>query len=141
MLNPNRLCGCSLARKKIVKWELERRFPARYTASNSAFRTSRASRGNVASLGSASGGVTGLPGLFGGKPMASLLAARRQYSAAAFRLHTRAESVRLGAPALARLKCALWQSNPPLNYPVADLPLSPATAAQATSLFSGCFRI
>src|SRR2546422_3750460 len=114
MLNPNRLCGCSLARKKTVKWELERRFPARYTASNSDFRTRRASRGNVARRGSASGGVTELPGLFGGKPMASLLAARRQYPATAFRFHARAESVRLGAPALARLKCALWQSNPPL---------------------------
>ncbi len=29
MLKPNRLCGSALARKKTVKWELERRFPAR----------------------------------------------------------------------------------------------------------------
>ena len=29
MLKPKRLCGSSLARKKTVKWELERRFPAR----------------------------------------------------------------------------------------------------------------
>src|SRR5882672_457506 len=97
MLNPKRLSGSWFARKKTVKWELERRFPVRYTASNSPLRTSRASRGNVAPRGSAPGGVTGLPGLFGGKPMASLLAARRQHPAAAFRLHARAESVRLGA--------------------------------------------
>jgi hypothetical protein len=45
--------------------------------------------------------------------MASLLAARRQHLAAAFRLHACAEAVRLGAPAFARLKCALWQNNPP----------------------------
>src|SRR5258708_27560262 len=115
MLNPNLLCGCSLARKKAVKWELERRFPARYTASNSAFRTSRASRGNVVPRGSARGGAAWLPGLFGGEPMASLLAARCQHPAAAFRLHARTESVRLGAAASARLKCSLWQSNPPLE--------------------------
>src|SRR6266403_1568037 len=141
MLNPNRLCGCSLARKKTVKWELERRFPARYTASNSDFRTSRASRGNVAPSGSAPGGVTGLPALFGGKPMASLLAARRQHPAAAFRLHARAKPVRLGTSALARLKCALWQSNPPLSFPVVGQPVSHATAEQSTSLFTGSFRI
>src|SRR5882672_3445723 len=29
MVKANRLCGSSLARKKTVKWELERRFPAR----------------------------------------------------------------------------------------------------------------
>ena len=29
MLKPKRLWGSSLARKKTVKWELERRFPAR----------------------------------------------------------------------------------------------------------------
>src|SRR4029077_8177479 len=103
-------------RKKTVKWELERRFPARYTASNSAFRTSRASRGNVAPCASAPRGVRGLPGLFGGKPMASLLAACRQHLAAACRLHARAKPVRLGATAFARLKCALWQSNPPLLH-------------------------
>ena len=53
-------------------------------------------------------------GLFGGEPMASLLASCRQHSAAAFRLHAYAEAVRFGAAAAARLKCALWQSNPPL---------------------------
>jgi hypothetical protein len=46
--------------------------------------------------------------------MASLLAARRQHLAATLRLHTYAEAVRLGASAFARLKCALWQNNPPL---------------------------
>jgi hypothetical protein len=46
--------------------------------------------------------------------MASLLAARRQHLAATRGLHARAETVRLGAPAFARLKCALWQNNPPL---------------------------
>jgi hypothetical protein len=114
MLKPKRLCGSSLARKKTVKWELERRFPARYTASNSAFRTSRASRGNGMPCRSPLPGAAGFPGLFRGKPMASLLAARRQHLAAAFRLHAYAEAVRLGAPAFARLKCALWQNNPPL---------------------------
>jgi hypothetical protein len=46
--------------------------------------------------------------------MASLLAARRQHLAATLGLHANAEAVRLGAPAFARLKCALWQNNPPL---------------------------
>src|SRR6266478_1710480 len=104
MLKPNRLCGTSLARKKTVKWELERRFPARYTASNSPRRTSRASRGNPSR-----------PGLIGREAMASLLAARRQDSAAAFGLHARTEPVRLRAAASPRLKCALRQSNPPLS--------------------------
>jgi len=51
--------------------------------------------------------------------MASLLAASRQNLAAAYGLHARAKSVRLGAAALARLICALWQSNPPLELRVA----------------------
>ena len=46
--------------------------------------------------------------------MASLLAASRQDPAAAYGLHARTETVRLGAAAFARLKCALWQSNPPM---------------------------
>jgi hypothetical protein len=46
--------------------------------------------------------------------MAALLAARRKHSAASCGLHARTESVRFSAPALARLICALWQSNPPL---------------------------
>jgi hypothetical protein len=95
-----------------VKWELERRLPARYTASNSPRRTSRASRGNVFPSAPEPAGVNGLPGLFGGEPMASLLAARRQHPAATLRLHACAESVRLGAPTFARLKCALWQAIP-----------------------------
>ena len=45
--------------------------------------------------------------------MASLLAASRQDLAAAYGLHARTETVRFGAAASARLKCALWQSNPP----------------------------
>src|SRR5579864_1099025 len=86
----------------MVKWELERRFPARYTASNSPRRTSRASRGK-----------SRRPGLFGSEPMTTLLAPRRKHLAASGGLHARTESVRLGAPALARLIGALWQSNPP----------------------------
>jgi hypothetical protein len=46
--------------------------------------------------------------------MTSLLAAPRQHLAAALRLHANAEAVCLGAPAASRLKCALWQNNPPL---------------------------
>src|SRR5262249_22814906 len=103
MLKPKRLCGSWLVRKNTVKWELDRRFPVRYTASNSPRRTSRASRGNPR-----------LPALRGGEPMAPLLAARRKHLAAARGLHARAEAVRLGAPASARLKSALWQSHPPL---------------------------
>jgi hypothetical protein len=45
--------------------------------------------------------------------MTALLAACRKHSAASGGLHARTESVRLGAPALARLIGALWQSNPP----------------------------
>jgi len=51
--------------------------------------------------------------------MTSLLAASRQDLAAAYGFHTRTEPVRLGAAAFARLKCALWQSNPPLLLRVA----------------------
>src|SRR5580692_9452271 len=104
MLKPKRLTGDWLARKKTVKWELDRRFPARYTASNSPRRTSRASRGNSKRTG-----------LLGREAMASLLAAGRQDPAAAYGLHARAESVRLRAAAFPRLKCALWQGNPPLT--------------------------
>jgi len=46
--------------------------------------------------------------------MTALLAACRKHSAASGGLHARTETVRLGAPALARLIGALWQSNPPL---------------------------
>jgi hypothetical protein len=52
--------------------------------------------------------------------MASLLAACRQDLAAAYGLHARAKSVRLGAASLARLICALWQSNPPIELRVAQ---------------------
>jgi hypothetical protein len=114
MLNPKRLCGSSLARKKTVKWELERRFPARYTASNSPRRTNRASRGNRFPRPPKLAAGDGFPELFGGEPMTSLLAARCQHFAAALRLHANAKAVRLGAPASSRLKCALWQNNPPL---------------------------
>src|SRR5216684_1449439 len=114
MLKPKRLCGSSLARKKTVKWELERRFPARYTASNSPRRTSLASRGYSFPCALKPAADNGFPKSFGGELMASLLAAGRQHLAAAFRLHACAEAVRLGASAFARLKCALWQNNPPL---------------------------
>src|ERR1700688_2469258 len=103
MLKPKRLTGNWWARKKTVKWELDRRFPARYTASNSPRRTNRASRGN-----------SSRPELLGSEPMTSLLTARRKHLAAALRLHAHAKTVRLGTPAFARLICALWQSNPPL---------------------------
>jgi len=56
----------------------------------------------------------GFPKLSGGEPMTALLAACGKHFAAARGLHSRAESVRLGAPAFARLKCALWQNSPPL---------------------------
>ena len=45
--------------------------------------------------------------------MAALLASRRKNLAASNGFHARAESVRLGTPALPRLISALWQSNPP----------------------------
>src|SRR5713226_186415 len=116
MLKPKRLGGSSVKRKKTVKWELERRVPARYTASNSPRRTSRASRGKRFPCAPELAVGNGFPGLFGGEPMASLLAARRQHPAATLRLHAYAEAVRLGAPASARLKCALRQNNPPLLH-------------------------
>jgi hypothetical protein len=46
--------------------------------------------------------------------MTPLLAARGKHFAATLGLHARAKTVRFGAPAFARLKCALWQNNPPL---------------------------
>ena len=130
MLNPKRLCGCSLARKNTVKWRLERRLPARYTASNSPRLNSRASRGNLFSSAPKPPGfgLKGFPELFGGEPMASLLAARRQHLTAACCLHACAESVRLRASASPRLKCALWQTNPPLFYAIAGAALSPRDA-------------
>src|ERR1700747_642770 len=48
--------------------------------------------------------------------MASLLTASRQDLAATYGLHARTETVRFGAAAFARLKCALRQSNPPLFF-------------------------
>jgi len=51
--------------------------------------------------------------------MTSLLAACRQNLAATLGLHARTKSVRLGAAALPRLKCALWQNNPPYDLDTA----------------------
>jgi hypothetical protein len=107
MLNPKRLFGCPLARTKTVKWELERRLPARYTSSNSLFRTSRISRGNAWP-------VAGPSPLLGREAMTALLTARRQHLAAAFRFHAHAKSMGLGAAAFPRLICTLWQSIPPM---------------------------
>ncbi len=45
--------------------------------------------------------------------MTSLLAAGRKDFAATLGLHARTKSVRFGAAALPRLKCTLWQNNPP----------------------------
>jgi hypothetical protein len=45
--------------------------------------------------------------------MTSLLAARREHFTATFSLHTRTESVCLGAASFPRLKCTLRQSIPP----------------------------
>jgi hypothetical protein len=89
-------------RKKTVKWELERRFPVRYTASNSPLRTNRAVRGK-----------SRLPGSLGCEAMTSLLATRREHLATALRLHAHAKSVRLRAPPLPRLISSLWHSTPP----------------------------
>jgi hypothetical protein len=107
MLNPKRLIGCPLARTKTVKWELERRLPARYTRSNSLFRTSLASRGNFWP-------AAGPSPLLWREAMTALLAARRQHFAATLGLHTHAKPVCLGAAAFPRLICTLWQSIPPL---------------------------
>jgi len=106
MLNPKRLIGCPLARTKTVKWELERRLPARYTSSNSLFRTSFASRGNFWP-------AAGPSPLLWREAMTALLAACRQHFAATLGLHTHAKPVCLGAAAFPRLICTLWQSIPP----------------------------
>ncbi len=47
--------------------------------------------------------------------MTALLAARRKHFAATLRFHARTESVGLGAAALPRLKCTLWQNYSPLT--------------------------
>jgi len=65
--------------------------------------------------------------------MTSLLAARCQHLAAALGLHASAKAVRLGAAAAARLKCALWQNNPPL-YLRAREPLSFTRGGQNSAL-------
>jgi hypothetical protein len=55
--------------------------------------------------------------------MTSLLAACRKDFAATFGLHARTKSVRFGAAAFPRLKCTLWQSNPPYDLDTArELP-------------------
>jgi hypothetical protein len=108
MLNPKRLIGCPLARTKTVKWELERRLPARYTRSKSLFRTSLASRGNFWP-------AAGPSPLLWREAMTALLAARRQHFAATLGLHTHAKPVCLGAAAFPRLVCTLWQSIPPCS--------------------------
>jgi hypothetical protein len=55
--------------------------------------------------------------------MTALLAARGKHFAATLGLHARTKSVRLGAAALPRLKCTLWQSNPPYGLDTArELP-------------------
>ena len=48
--------------------------------------------------------------------MTSLLAASRKDFAATLGLHARTKPVRFGAAALPRLKCTLWQNNPPYPY-------------------------
>jgi hypothetical protein len=73
--------------------------------------------------------------------MASLLAASRQDLAATYGLHARAKSVRFGAAALARLICALWQSNPPIELRVAPgKSFSAKPKRQLTYRFRGCLR-
>src|SRR5271163_3713951 len=127
MLKPKRVCGKALARKKTVKWEPERRFPARYTASKSPRRTSRASRGKSRRSES-----------LGRKLMTSLLAARCKDLAAAFGLHANAETVRLGAAAFPRLIGALWQNNPPSNLRAQNRPPAASAAAlEPISVFDG----
>ena len=113
MLNPNRLIGCPLARTNTVKWELERRLPARYTLSNSLFRTNRNSRGNVWP-------AAGPWLLLGCEAMTTLLAARRKHFAATFGLHAHAKPVRLSAAAFPRLICTLWQAIPLYRAFVSD---------------------
>jgi hypothetical protein len=55
--------------------------------------------------------------------MTSLPAARRKDFAATLGLHARTKSVRFGAAALPRLKCTLWQNNPPYDLDTArELP-------------------
>ncbi len=62
--------------------------------------------------------------------MTALLAARRKHLAASCGLHARTETVRLGAPALARLISALWQSNPPFGYARRPCEISNANIAR-----------
>ena len=57
--------------------------------------------------------------------MTALLAPCRQHLAASGGLHARTEPVRLGAPALARLIGALWQSNPPYILRTAAADVAP----------------
>src|SRR5215471_2397153 len=141
MLTPKRLRGNSLARKNTVKWELERRFPVRYTASNSPRFTSRASRGNVNRSLPALPGIGRLSRLNGGEPMTSLLAARCQHLAAAFCFHACAEPVSLGAAAPARLIRTLWQSNPPLYYATALWSVSRAMRTALLAVSAADFEI
>jgi hypothetical protein len=128
MLNPKRLIGCPLARTNTVKWELERRLPVRYTSSNSLFRTSRTSRGNVRP-------AVGPSALLGRKAMTALLAARRQHLAATLGFHAHAKSVCLGAASFPRLICTLWQSIPPLILTPCNFRIRKTSGCNAQAAF------
>jgi len=112
--------GADWARKKTENWELDRRWPAPYTASYSTRFKRRMARGNP-SRGSP-GGPAGGPApagksgsLDGRETMASFSASGRQHLAAPFGLHARAESVGLVAAAHFRLKRTFRQRTLPLS--------------------------
>lgn len=123
MLQPNRLRPRLLGRTKIVNSRPARRRPSRYTASYSARRTRRQSRGNP-SPGASDARET----------VASFLAALRKDLASTRVLHACAEAVFLVTAAHMRLKGAFRQrSISSAGWPLsaADCPIGCASRPQA----------
>jgi hypothetical protein len=105
MLQPNRLTSSPLGRTNSVNSRLLRRRPSRYTASYSARRTSRVSRGR-----SSRGGSDAREGV------APFFAACGKYFPSTLRLHAFAESMLLVAAPHVRLISAFRQRKSPLNF-------------------------
>ena len=104
MLQPNRLTLRPLGRRKMLNSRLDLRRPALYTASYSARRTSRQSRGKPS------------PGASDArKAMTSFFAALCKNFSSTLALHTRAEAVLFMTAAHMRLKCTFRQESSPLS--------------------------
>src|SRR5260370_12775676 len=111
-LIPRRLCPRPLARAKAANCALARRRPPRYTASNSARRSSRTARGKRCGAPAPPGGTRAE--LDWREAITALLAARPQHFASALALHARAGPVGLVTAVHFGLEGAFRQRQLPL---------------------------